>query len=64
MEDEAAETHEGYYKQKLERIDDVVTYLRGRYVEPKDKGHCEAKKGGAAEDRIDADEEAYGDAPG
>jgi hypothetical protein len=42
----------------------VVSDLRGCYVETEDKGHCEAKNGCAAEDRIDADKEADGDAPG
>jgi len=42
----------------------VVAYLRGRYVEAEEKGYCEAEECGAAQDGIDADEEADGDAPG
>ena len=38
--------------------------LRSGYVEAEDKGHGEAEEGGAAEDWIDADEQAGGDAPG
>lgn len=64
MEDEAAEAHQWDYKQKLKRINDVISYLRGGYVEPKDKGHCEAEKRGAAENGIDADEKTNGDTPG
>ena len=64
MEDEAAEAHERDYEQEFERIDDVVAYLRGRYVEAEEKGYCEAEECGAAQDGIDADEEADGDAPG
>jgi hypothetical protein len=38
--------------------------LRGGYVEAEDEGQREAEDGGAAQDGIDADEEADGDAPG
>jgi len=41
----------------------VVADLRCGYVETKDKCQSEAEDGGAAEDGIDADEEAGGDAP-
>ena len=64
MEDEAAEAHEWDYEEQFERIDDVVSYLRGGHVEAEDKGHCEAENGRAADDGIDADEETDGDAPG
>ena len=64
MEDEAAEAHERDHEQEFERIDDVVSYLRGRYVETEEEGHGETENGRTAEDGIDADEEADGDAPG
>ena len=38
--------------------------MRGGYVEAEDKGQPEAEDGGAAQEGIDADEEADGDAPG
>jgi len=38
--------------------------LRGGDVEAEEEGQREAEDGGAAEDGIDADEEAGGDAPG
>ena len=64
MKDEAAETDERDHEEKLERIYDVVSYLRGGYIKTKEKGHCEAENGRAADDGIDADEETDGDAPG
>lgn len=64
MEDEAAEAHEWDHEQQFERIDDVVSYLRGGHVEAEDKCHCEAENGRAANDGIDADEEPDGDTPG
>jgi hypothetical protein len=51
-------------EQKLQRIDDVVSYLGGRDVEPEDEGCGEAEECGAAEDGIDADEESGCEAPG
>jgi hypothetical protein len=42
----------------------VVAYLRGSDIETEDKGDGEAEYGSAAEDWIDADEKASGDAPG
>jgi hypothetical protein len=38
--------------------------LGGGYVEAEDEGQGEAENSGAAEDRVDADEEAGGNAPG
>lgn len=63
MEDAACGVDEGDDEDELERIDDVVADLRGGDVEAKDKGDGEAEHGGAAEDGIDADEKAGGDAP-
>jgi len=64
MEDEAAKAHERDDEQEFERIDDVVAYLRCCNIEAEDKGYREAEECGAAEDGIDTDEEADGDAPG
>ena len=64
VEDAAAEADEGDDEDEFERVDDVVADLRGGDVEAEDKGQGEAEDGGAAEDGIDADEEAGGDAPG
>ena len=64
MEDEAGEAHERDHEQEFKRIDDVVAYLRGRYVEAEEKGYSEAENRGAAKKGIDTDEEADGDAPG
>jgi hypothetical protein len=64
VKDEAAETDQRDHEEQLERIYDVVSYLRGGYVETEEKGHSEAENGRAADDGIDADEEADGDAPG
>lgn len=63
-EDQATEAEKRDHKQKLERIDDVVSYLRGSYVETEDESYREAEKGGAADDGINTYEETYGDAPG
>jgi hypothetical protein len=63
-EDQAAEAEKRDDEQKLQRIDDVVSYLRGGYVEPEDKGHGEADKSGAADNWVNTDEKANGDAPG
>jgi hypothetical protein len=52
------------YQDEFEGIDDVIAELRGGQVEAKDKSYCEAKDRSAAEDWIDADEQADGDAPG
>jgi len=64
VEDAAGDADERNYQNEFERIDDVVAELRGCDVEAKDKGYCEAKDRGAAEDGIDADEQAGGDTPG
>ena len=63
-EDDIAEADEGDEEQELERIDHVVGELRGGDVEAEEEGRREAGDGGAAEDGIDADEQADGDAPG
>ena len=64
VEDSAGGADGGDDKDKLERVDDVVTELRCGYVEAKEERRGEAEDGGNAEDRADADEEAGGDAPG
>ena len=64
VKEEASEADQRDHEDKLERIDDVVSYLRGGYVETKEKGHCKAENSRAADDGIDADEETDGDAPG
>jgi len=64
VEDAAGGVDEGDDQDEFKRIDDVVADLRGRYVEAEDNSYGEAEDGGAAEDGVDADEEAGGDAPG
>jgi hypothetical protein len=64
VEDAAGKTDEGDDQNQFERVDDVVAKLRGGYVEAEDEGDGEAEDGGAAQDRVDADEKADGDAPG
>jgi hypothetical protein len=64
VEEAVAEADEGDDEDQLQRVDDVVAELRGGYVEAKGEGRGEAEDGGAAQDGVDADEEAGGDAPG
>jgi len=64
VEDAAGDADEGDDEDDLERIDDVVSDLRGSYVEAEGDGDGEAEDCGAAKDRIDADKEAKGEAPG
>ncbi len=64
MKDAAGEANDGKDEEELEAIDDVVAYLRGGYVETANEGYRQTEDGGAAEDGVDADEEAGGDAPG
>jgi len=64
VEDAAGDADKRDDEDELERINDVVADLRCGYVEAKDKCQSEAEDGGAAEDRVDADEEAGSDAPG
>jgi hypothetical protein len=64
VKDTTGDADEGDYQDDLQRVNDVVGELRCGYVEAKEKGDEEAEKGGAAEDGVDADEEADGDAPG
>jgi len=49
---------------ELEWVNDVVANLRGGDVQAEDKSYREAEDGGAADDGVDANEEASGDAPG
>jgi hypothetical protein len=60
----APESHEWNYEKEFERVDDVVSDLRGCYVETEEKGHCKAKNGCAAKNGVYTDKEADGDAPG
>lgn len=64
VEDAAGDADKRDDEYELERIDDVVADLRCGQVEAKDKCQSKAEDGGAAEDGIDANEEAGGDAPG
>ena len=64
VEDAAGDADEGDDQNQLQGVDDVVAKLRGGYVEAEDEGDGEAEDSGAAQDRVDADEEADGDAPG
>ena len=64
MEDPARNADERNDENEFEWIDDVVAYLRSGNVEAEDEGQGEAEDGGAAENRIYADEEADRDAPG
>ena len=64
VEDSAGDADEGDYEDDLKRVDDVVRKLGCGHVETKDDGDGETEEGGAAEDGVDADEEADGDAPG
>ena len=64
MEDAAGDVDERNDKDQFERVDDVVGQLRCSQVQPEDGSCGEADDGGAAEDGIDADEKADGDAPG
>lgn len=64
MEDAAGEPNEWDDEDELEGVDDVISHLRGGNVEAQDEGYSEAQNAGAAEDGIDSDEEANGEAPG
>jgi hypothetical protein len=64
VEEMAGDTDEGDDQDQLKRVDDVVAKLRGGYVETEDESSGEAEDRGAAQDGVDADEEASGDAPG
>lgn len=64
VEDAAADANKGDDEDQLERVDDVIAKLRSGYVEAKDEGHGEAEDRGGTKNRIDADEETDGDAPG
>jgi hypothetical protein len=64
VEDDVAEADEGNDEQEFERVDEVVGQLRGGDVEAEQKGGGKGEEGGAAENGIDADEQADCDAPG
>lgn len=64
VEETAAGADEGDDEEELEGVDDVVAELGGGYVEAEDEGGGEAEDGCGAEDGVEADEEANGDAPG
>lgn len=64
VEDAAGEPDEGDDQQELDRIDDVVAQLRSGNVEAEEEGEGEAEEGGAAEDGVDADQQAGGETPG
>lgn len=64
VEDTAGGTDERNDKNQLERIDDVIADLRGCDVETEEEGQSKTEEGGAAENRVDADEKAGRDAPG
>jgi len=64
VEDAAGEADERDDEKYFDGVDDVVTDLRGGYVEAEDECQGEAEDGGASEDGIDANEDSRGDAPG
>lgn len=64
MEDAAGDVDEWYEQEQFKRIDDVVGQLRRDEIEPQYECGCETEDGGAAENGVDADEQAEGDAPG
>jgi hypothetical protein len=64
VEDAAGNSDEGNDENDLQRVDDVVGELGCGYVEAEENCYGEAEEGGAAEDGVDADEEANSDAPG
>jgi len=64
VEETAAEADEGDEQEDLERVGDVVGDLRRDDVEPEDEGQRKADDGRGAEDGVDADESADGQAPG
>lgn len=63
VEDAAGNVDEGDDQEQFERVDDMVGQLRSDQVEPKGKRRREAEDGRGAKQRVDADEEADGDAP-
>lgn len=63
-EDDVAEADEGDQEQQFEGVGEVVGQLRGGNIEAEDECRGEAEDGGAAQNGVDADEEADGDAPG
>ena len=64
MEDAAGGVYEWDDENEFERIDDVIAYLRGSYVEAEEEGQGKTEDGGAAENRVDSDEKTGRDAPG
>ena len=63
VEDAAAQMDERNDEQDLQRVDDVIGKLRRRDVESEGEGQQQAENSGRAEQRVDADEEACGEAP-
>lgn len=64
MEETRAEPEERNEEEDLEGIDQVVGELGCGDVEAEEKGEKQAQDGGGAEDGIDADHDADGQAPG
>lgn len=63
VEGEGTEADKGDDEQEFQRIDEMVGQLRGGDIEAQCEGRREAEDGGAAQDWVDADEQANGDAP-
>ena len=63
MEDAACDVDEGDDEEDFKRVDDVVADLRGGNVEAEDECDGKAEDGGAAEDGVDANEDAGSYAP-
>ncbi len=63
-EGSAAKVDEGEDEEEFEGVDGVVADLGCGDIEAEEVGRRKAEEGGAAEDGVDADEEADGDAPG
>ena len=64
MKDVAAQLKKRNNQEKLQRIDDVVGELGGGDVQPEKHRDGEAQEGRRAQQRIDADQKADGNAPG
>lgn len=64
VKDSAGGVDEWDDEDEFERVDEVIADLRRSDVEAEEEGKSETEDGGASEDRVDADEQADGDAPG
>lgn len=64
VEDATPDPDEWNDEDQFERVDDVVAELRCCDIQTEHKRYGQAEQRSAANDRIDADEEACGDAPG